>query len=95
MLRGQIEDVRVEDYAKGTREAVERREGLAHSFDEAVEAREGAPDFDLGIEFGVCGEVTDRDRDALDDVFVHCIDVILQLGGNWDNRCLLRDSTCI
>ena len=45
-------------------------------------------------EAGIGGEVTDRNWDAFDDVFIHGINVVLQLGGYWDNRGRFGDSTC-
>lgn len=36
-------------------------------------------------QFGVGGEVTDGYGDALDDVLVHGVDVVFELGGNGDN----------
>ena len=40
-------------------------------------------------EAGVGGEVTDGNRDVFDDVFVDCVDVVLELGGNGDDGGVL------
>ncbi len=44
-------------------------------------------------QFGVGGEVTDGYGDALDDVLVHGVDVVFELGGDGDDGRGFSDSS--
>ena len=39
-------------------------------------------------------EIAHWDGNLLDDVLAHCLDVVLQLSGNWDDWLALGNSTC-